>query len=195
MPATTFFVVGVVFLAVGWFLHQQGANAIMIGGQFEFDYAVMVSMIGVLFLLFPVVDMFYLKPLGDILEQRNNELESTFAEAEALRTQMTDMKSDYERRLADTEAKAREQIQGQIREAQELRKTLMAEATQRADEMVKRAQEEIAAERDRALAGIRIQVADLSLMAAERILRENMDDERNRRLVNEFLDTVEVPSA
>jgi F-type H+-transporting ATPase subunit b len=105
------------------------------------------------------------------------------------------MKSEYETRLAETEADARPKIQAQIKEAQELRKTLMAEASAKADEMVKKAQEEIAAERDRALNSIRVHVANLTLQATEKVLNENMDNDRNRRLIDEFLDKVEVPTA
>jgi F-type H+-transporting ATPase subunit b len=105
------------------------------------------------------------------------------------------MKSDYEKRLADTEAKAREQIQTQIREAQDLRKNLMSEASAKADELVRRAQEEIAGERAKALADIRLQVTNLSLLAAERILGESVDTDKNRRLIDEFIEKAEVPGA
>jgi F-type H+-transporting ATPase subunit b len=159
------------------------------------DLGKTIATIGVLLILFPVVKFFFVSPLMEAIQTRNSELEQTFSEAETLRAEMASMKSDYERRLAETEAKAREQIQAQIREAQELRKALMAEAASRADELVRRAQEEIEGERQRAVAGIRLQVANLSLLAAERILKENVDSERNRRLVEEFIDSVEVPTA
>jgi F0F1-type ATP synthase membrane subunit b/b' len=35
-------------------------------------------------------------------------------------------------------------------------------------------------------------VADLTLAVAERVLGESLDDERHRRLINEFIQTVEV---
>lgn len=154
-----------------------------------------VAVIGVFLILFKVIEMFYLNPLREAIDTRNSDLESTFTEAENLRNQMDSMKSDYEKRLAETEADARQTIQAQIKEAQDLRKTLMAEASSKADEMVKRAQDEIAAERDRAIGGIRMHVANLTLQATEKVLNENMDNDRNRRLIDEFLDKVEVPTA
>ena len=154
-----------------------------------------IAVIGVFLILFKVINNFYLVPLHDAITTRNTDLESTFTEAENLRVQMDTLKSDYEKRLVQTEADARDKIQAQIREAQDLRKTLMSEASAKADEMVKRAQDEIASERDRALAGIRIQVANLTMLATEKILNENMDNDRNRRLIDEFLDKVEVPTA
>jgi F-type H+-transporting ATPase subunit b len=161
-------------------------------GGIPLDPGKTVAVIGVMLILFPVIRMFFIDPLADAINGRNSELEKTFTEAETLRTEMTQMKSDYEKRLVETEASAREQIQSQIREAQELRKTLMAEASAKADEMLRKAQEDIQAEKARALTEIRVHVATLSLGATEKLLGENMDSDKNRRLIDDFLATTEA---
>ena len=153
-----------------------------------------ISVIGVFLILFPVIKFFFVTPLQLAIQERTQSLESTFAEAESLRKEMQSMRSEYEQRLVATEANARDQIQAQIREAQTLRTTLMAEAAQRADELVERAQQEIEAEKQKAITEIRMHVVDLTLLASERVLGENMDNDRNRRLVSEFIDKVEVPA-
>ncbi len=152
-----------------------------------------IAVIGVLLILFPVVKFFYLNPLVEAIHNRNSELERTFTEAEQLREQMNTMRKEYEDRLTRTEAEAREQIQAQIREAQNLRTELMAEASAKADELVKKAQEEIEAEKARVMVALRSEVVNLTLSATEKVLNENMNDDRNRRLVEEFIKTVEVP--
>jgi F-type H+-transporting ATPase subunit b len=50
-----------------------------------------------------------------------------------------------------------------------------------------RATADLEAEKQRAIAEIRGEVADLALAAASRVVRENMNDQRQRRLVEEFL--------
>ena len=50
-----------------------------------------------------------------------------------------------------------------------------------------RAAAEIEAEKVRAIADVRAEVADLALLAAGRVVGETMTDERQRRLVEEFL--------
>ena len=163
------------FIKSYWFKLIIGA-ILMVGGMYgsnqgwgtpEFvktiglplDLMKTIAVIGVFQIVFPVLNYFYLTPLMESIATRTQSLEETFTEAESLRSQMDSMKSEYETRLAETEADARTKIQGQIKEAQELRKTLMSEASAKADEMVKKAQEEIAAERDRALNSIRVHVA------------------------------------
>lgn len=158
------------------------------------DLGLTVAVIGVFIILIPVVQSFYLKPLSDAINERTNALESTFSEAEDLRQEMTKMKGDYEQRLAATEAEARAQIQAQIKEAQDLRQTLMSDATAKADEMVKRAQQEIESEKQKVLGQLRAEVVNLTLAASEKILGENMDSDKNRLLITEFIEKVEVPS-
>ena len=159
------------------------------------DIGKTIATIGVFLIVFPLIESFYLNPLKDSILNRTQALQQTFEEAENLRAAMTATKADYEARLVETEASAREQIQTEIKKAQELRKSIQAEASAKADELLVKAREEIASERDRALVDMRVHVATLSLLATEKILGENMDNERNRKLIDEFIDNVEVPNA
>ena len=63
----------------------------------------------------------------------------------------------------------------------------MAELRAQLEQMRERAAADITAEKERALAEVREQVADLALLAAARVVGETMNTERERRLVQEFL--------
>jgi len=158
------------------------------------DLGKTIAVIGVFLILFPVINLFFIKPLVDAIAARSAELERTFAEAEELRNEIRSLKSDYEAQLSRTEAEAREKIQAQVREAQSLRTSLMAEAQTVKEQMISQAQEEIAREKDRVVNELRIEVVNLALGATEKLLGENVDDARNRKLVEEFIDKAEVPA-
>ncbi|MBN8691455.1 MAG: F0F1 ATP synthase subunit B [Armatimonadetes bacterium] len=153
-----------------------------------------VSVIGVMLILFPVIRSFFIDPLEEAITSRNSELEKTFSEAEALRAEMAAMKSDYEKRISDTEADAREKIQSQIKEAQDLRTSLMADAAKAKEQMIAQAQQEINLSKEKLMTELRTEVANLTLSATERILGENVDSAKNRKLVAEFIEKAEVPS-
>ncbi len=157
-----------------------------------FDPAKTLATIGVFLIVFPLIKLFFTDPLSNAIQERNGHLEHTFTEAENLRAEMTKLRNDYEAQLAAANASAREHIEAQIKEAQNLRQTLMNEAATRADAMIERAQQEIASERERILSGLRTQVVELSLVAAEKIVGENMNTDRNRKLVDEFVSGLEV---
>jgi F-type H+-transporting ATPase subunit b len=156
------------------------------------DLGKTLAVFGVFLILFPLINSFFIKPLNEAIEDRTKSLEATFSEAETLRSEMAALRADYEKRIATTEAEARAQIQAQIKEAQNLRQTLMSEASAKADELVSRAQQEIEAEKAKVIVELRTSVVDLALAAAEKVVGENMDNDRNRRMVQEFIEKVEV---
>lgn len=195
--ATTWtrFIIGVVLMIAGMYVSQLSHSFVetMAEKGIPFDPGKTVAVIGVFLILFPVIKSFFIQPLADAIQNRTVELEKTFAEAESLRTEMTSMKKEYEGRLAETEASARAQIQEEVRKAQEMRQQLIAEAGAKAEEMKRRAQEEIDTERDRVRSDLRLSTVNLALGATEKILGANVDDDRNRKLIEEFIQNAEVP--
>lgn len=189
-------VIGAIMMGGGMYLsvnHIPNMEALEKMG-IPLDPGKTVAVMGVFFILFPVIHSFFLAPLGEAIYNRSSELESTFGEAESLRNEMATMKKEYEARIAASEAAAREQIQQQISEAQKLRAELMTEASQKADELVRQAREDIDSERERVVAQLRVSMVNLTMQATEKVLGENIDNERNQRLVKEFIDKVEVPA-
>jgi F-type H+-transporting ATPase subunit b len=73
--------------------------------------------------------------------------------------------------------------------AQETRDADIAATREELERLRVRAAGEIEAEKTRALQEVRAEVADLALLAASKVVGETMTDERQRRLVEEFLRT------
>ena len=194
LPYPVMAVIGAVLMVGGTYFSLKVANPLagLADKGIPIDLGSTIATVGVLLIVFPLVKMFFTDPLSQAIGERNANLEHTFSEAESLRAEMTRLRNDYEQQLAAANAAAREHIEAQIKEAQSLRQTLMSEAATRADAMIDRAQQEIASERERILGGLRTQVVELSLVAAEKIVGENMDTERNRKLVDEFVSGLEV---
>ena len=71
--------------------------------------------------------------------------------------------------------------------AEESREADIAATREELERMRVRATSDIESEKQRAIADLRAEVADLALAAASRVVGESMDDARQRRLVQEFL--------
>lgn len=193
-PLGVFIAIGTVVMIGGFYvsLHKLISTEALAQMGIELDLGMTISTIGAFLLLFPIINFFFITPLHEAIDHRNTELETAFEDSESLRTEMQQLKADYEKRLAATEAQAREEIQAQIKEAQNLRQTLMTEAADRADELVKKAEQEIEQEKQRALTEIRLQIVDLTLSATEKVLGEVIDKSVGKRLVEEFIENFEV---
>jgi len=145
-----------------------------------------------LLLLFLLSRILY-KPVIKILDERAEKIRESMERAEQLRLQS---ERDEQERIAQMD-EARRQVQTMLGQASQMAEQVKAEARQAAQEearrIVERAQAEAAAEHERALSELRQQVADLSILAAERVVRSNLDSQANRRIVEEFL--AELPTA
>lgn len=184
-------VLGVVCIFVGGIVLKDVSPTILQG--VDFNLGMVVTNIGVFMVAIPVLMSFYMKPLQAAIEERTTTLESTFAEAEQLKTQMSSMRTEYEARLVAAEAAAREQIQAQLKEVQQLKATLMAEASAKSEAMLQNATAEIEREKQKVMSELRSHVIDLTLSAGAKLIGQNMDTKANRSLVEDFVAKAEAP--
>jgi F-type H+-transporting ATPase subunit b len=78
------------------------------------------------------------------------------------------------------------------KQAEDLRKELEAKAREQAEGLVAKARAEIQQERAKAVEDLREQVADLAVMAAERIIGESLDAKKHRELIERTIEEAEI---
>ena len=71
-----------------------------------------------------------------------------------------------------------------------MRKEIVQKAQQESNEIVKRAQEEIDLQKQKAILELQEKIADLSIMAASKIISKSLDTEDHRRLVEDYVSKV-----
>ena len=144
-------------------------------------------------LLLIIFRLILYKPLLKILDERKKRIQEGL-----------DASDEAKRRLSQTEQEvakelemARQQGQEQIAQAQQIAARIQEEARQgarqEADQLLARAKNEIGLQRDSAIAELRREFAGLTITAAERVIKEELDPEKHRRLIQEVL--AEAPSA
>jgi F-type H+-transporting ATPase subunit b len=126
-------------------------------------------------------------PIANILAERKTRIEQGLADAEAARREREAGAAEHAQVIADARREARALVVAAQKSAQDLRDADIAATREELERLRVKAAADIAAERDRALADLRAQVADLALSAAGRVVGETMTDARQRRLVEEFL--------
>jgi F-type H+-transporting ATPase subunit b len=156
--------------------------------------AILVNIVGFLLLLFVLRRMVF-TPIGKVLAERQQDVNSAYEQLESDRRRMEAMRTDYEQRLASIEAEAREKIQGAIKDAQAARDQIVGEAQERSREMIQRAEAEAVREREQAMITLRQQVVDLALGATSRVIGEGLDETRQRRLIDDFISSGVAASA
>jgi F-type H+-transporting ATPase subunit b len=130
---------------------------------------------------------FAFKPVAKMLGDRRTRIEQGLRDAEQARHDRESAEQERLAALTEARREANDILARAQKVAQETRDADIAATRQELERMRARATEEITAEKQRALAELRGEVADLALQAAGRVVGETMTDKRQRRLVEEFL--------
>lgn len=147
-----------------------------------------VIVAGLNFLLFlAIIWRFGFDPIANILAQRKARIDQGLADAEQARKDRDAGVAERDQVVAEARREANALVATAQKSAQELRDADIAATREELARLHERATSDIQAERDRALADLRAQVADLALAAAGKLVGESMTDARQRRLVDEYL--------
>lgn len=138
-------------------------------------------------LLAVLLGKFALRPVASMIETRQAEIQGTLDKVAADRLAMEQSRAEYERRLAEIEAEAREHVVVAMRQAQEEAAALLAKAREDASEQRGRALADIDQERKKAVAQIRGEMADLAVLAAGKILEREINPAVHRDLISDFI--------
>lgn len=147
---------------------------------------VIVSAVNFLFFL-AIIWTFAFKPVSGMLSQRKERIEQGLKDAEAARLDRANSEAERVATLAEARREANDILVRAQKVAQDSREADISATREELERMRVRAAADIEAEKVRAIADVRAEVADLALLAAGRVVGESMTDDRQRRLVEEFL--------
>lgn len=146
----------------------------------------------VLFLLTMwVLAKFAFPRIQDALEKRANEIRENIEASKHQREEADKLLEEYRQRLRE----AREQAEDIVARSRKASEAAIAEASAdgkaKREELVAAARKDIEVETRRSLERIRNEVADLTVLATEKVTRKSLDDADQRRLVEEALAEVD----
>ncbi len=136
---------------------------------------------------FALAYLIVLKPVGAMVGSRRERIEQGLKDADAARRDREAAADQRQAILAEARREANDIVVRAQRVADETREQGVAETRSEIERLRAQAVAEIDAERQKALGDVRAQVADLALQAAGKVVGETMSDQRERRLVDEFL--------
>jgi F-type H+-transporting ATPase subunit b len=127
-------------------------------------------------------------PITSALEQREQTIDESIQRAERALAEARQIQADNERARREAEQEAQRILREARETAERLRTEEVDKTRAQISHLQQQAQAEIEREKQGALAALRTEVADLAIRAAEKILRENLDPARQRRIVDGFID-------
>lgn len=124
------------------------------------------------------------------VEAREKALADAIEGAKRDRDEAARLLQEQQKQLDASRGEAQKLIADARQVAEKSRAELIEKTRLDQQEMLARAQREIAAERDKAIAQLRREAVDLAIAGASKVVEENLDSDRNRKLVESFLSSL-----
>ena len=127
-----------------------------------------------------------------MVEEREARIAKQLADAERANAEAARLLEQHKAALAQGRAEAQEIVATAKSMAQKEREQLLARSREEQEQLLERARRDIEAEKEKAILALRREAVDLSIAAATKLVGSNLDTDANRRLVLEYLATLET---
>jgi F-type H+-transporting ATPase subunit b len=132
--------------------------------------------------------------IAEALDRRQKAIEESIDAAEHTRSEAEKILAEYRERLAEARGQA-DEIVSRARKTGEAAETeILSDARAKREEMMEQTRRDIEAETRRAIQEIRAEVADLTVLATEKVARKSLTDADQKRLVEEALSELDFAS-
>ena len=125
------------------------------------------------------------------LEERAQKVAKNIEESERQRREADELLAEYRERLKEAREQADDIVARARRAGENSKAEATAEGKAKREELVAAARKDIEAETKRSLEQLRKEVADLTVLATEKVARKSLSEEDQRRLVDEALSEVD----
>lgn len=166
-------------------------NLLLAGGgilSFDTGFAIWVAVSMVLFLY--LMGKYAVPVILDALNEREDRIKDSLESAEKALARAEKISEDNEKALREAERKAQEIRKEAIEEAEMLRTERIEKSKKEANKILEQARSTIEQEKKRAMVELREEVAKLAIQSASKIIDAELDEKKNTRLVNNFIEDI-----
>jgi F-type H+-transporting ATPase subunit b len=139
-----------------------------------------------------VLRKFAFGPIQQLIDTRRQAIVSDLDAAQAAREEAQTSLAEYRQQLAEARKEANKIVEDARRVGDERRAAAVAELEAEKTRLMQQTREEIQSETRQALNAIKQQVADLTLAATEKVVRAQLNEAEQRRLIDEALADVDL---
>jgi F-type H+-transporting ATPase subunit b len=162
-----------------------------LGGPFAIEPGLVIWTWVVFIALFFLLRKYAWPPIVRLTEERERTIAKQIEAAEQANTDAKAALEEHHKLLAGAKEEAHALINEAKGIAQKEREQLLARAQDEQARILERAKREIDAERERAVGDLRREAVELSLAAASKLISQRLDSETDRKIVEEYIGSLE----
>ncbi len=142
------------------------------------------------FILFYFLRKFLFTPVTGMMESREKGIVDSLQDAERLTEEAENYKQKYYNMLQSAQDEGKEIIEKARKNADEKSEKIIKEAKEETTKLKQKAEDDILQERKKAVNEIKNEISTLAILAASKILENEVDEARSKTLVSKFIEQV-----
>lgn len=127
------------------------------------------------------------KPITRMLDERSRKVKESMEQTELIKQQAERAEEEVNKQIEAAGREGQEIIARAVRSGEDVRQKAQQEARQDVESIIARAGVEIQRERDGAIGELRKEFADLTILAAGKVIDRSLDKEAHRQLIDKVL--------
>jgi len=143
------------------------------------------------FVLLYLLRKFLYSPIKEILDKRAAQINGDLDDAEARREEAKEIKNKYEQKLKNAHSEAQEIVDNAETRANKKAKNIINEAEEKAENLKAKKLEEIEQAKKEAASELRDSIADYTVLAANKLIREQLDEDKHQQMIMDFIDELD----
>ena len=140
-----------------------------------------------LLLLFLLLNHFHFKPVQNILNARQAEIDKSYADAETAQTRAEELRDEYEKRISDAKAEAADIAKAASRKAQAHYDEVVGTAKADAARLREKAEAQIEQEKKKAMNELKDEISGIAVDIASKVVEREIDEKDHEELISEFI--------
>ena len=140
-----------------------------------------------LLLLFLLLKHFLFKPVQNILNARQAEIDKSYADAETAQTRAEELRDEYEKRIIDAKAEAADIAKAASRKAQAHYDEVVGTAKADAARLREKAEAQIEQEKKKAMNELKDEISGIAVDIASKVVEREIDEKDHEELISEFI--------
>ena len=160
------------------------------GGLMSIQVNLMFWTLLIFVILYFILSKFAFGPITKAVEAREKALEDAIEGAKRDREAAAKLLADHQAAIDAARGEGQKMIAEGRAVAEKMRTDLLEQTRKEQQEMLERARREIGSERDKAVVQLRREAIDLALAGASKVIEQNLESDKNRKLVESYLASI-----
>ena len=143
-----------------------------------------------LLILYLFLKKLLFKPLKNMIDSRQKEIDDMYADAEGSKAEAAELKVEYEQKLENANNESEEILKNAMRRAKLREEEILREANDTAARTVERAYEQVELEKKRAINEVKNEVSEMAIGIASAVIERDVNGEEHNDLIDSFIENM-----